>query len=100
MLSRPVIGPPSEGLGVGRHILHALLVPFGPQRQGLIDQQIQRQIQLVVQRDVGKIDVCELVSVEQAFQTTCQPFAEARVAGTFILHPVIGGDTIIPAAIP
>ncbi len=87
-------------LGKGGGVLHALLVPLGAERQVLVDEEINRQVDFTVQHHVGQIGIGEFIAVKQAFQTARQPFAQAGVAGVFVLRPVAGGDAVIPAAVP
>ena len=88
------------GLRKGGRVLHALLVPLGAQRQVLVDEEINRQVDFTVQHHVGQVGVGEFIAVEQAFRPARQTFAQARVAGVFVLRPAAGGDAVVPAAVP
>ncbi len=99
-------GNPGDGaafgqrLGVGRQILHALLIPLAAQRQGLVDQQIQRQVDFTMQQHIGKVDIREVLVGEDPFGATGQTFVIPRVTGVFVLRVGGGGDAVIPAAVP
>ena len=84
----------------GGGIFHALLVPLGTQRQVLVNEEINRQVDFAVQHHVGQIGVGEFIAVEQAFRTARQPFTQTGVAGVLVLRPVAGGNAVIPAAVP
>ncbi len=84
----------------GGGVLHPLLVPLGTQRQVLVDDEINRQVDFTVQHHVGQVGVGEFIAVEQAFRPACQPFTQAGVAGVLVLRPVAGGNAVVPAAVP
>ncbi len=46
-----------KGLRIGEHILHALLIPLGTERQVLVDQQVQWNADFTVQHDVIQVGI-------------------------------------------
>ena len=89
-----------QRLGVGRVILHPLLIPLAAQRQVLINQIVEGNADFAVQHHIRQIDIRELVAVKDPLGAAGQAFAFARVAGAFVLRPVAGGHPVVPGAVP
>ncbi len=80
-----------------------MLIPLRTQRQRLVNEEINRQVNFAVQHHVIKIDIDEILCrffVKFPFGTARQTFRNTRVTGVFVLHPVAGGHAVIPAAVP
>ena len=80
-----------------------MLIPLCTQRQRLVYEEINRQVNFAVQHHVIKIDIYKILCrffVKFPFSTARQTFRNTRVTGVFVLHPVAGGHAVIPATVP